>query len=390
MAKDFYKIQKGLSVVPRPAPSSPDNGDIWYDQALNKFQKRENGLTSDLSSGGGSSPELTERLDRLEKNYLINGAFDFWQRGTTRSAPIFGGYAYTADRWALSGGNGFISAALVRQTFVLGQTDVPGNPTYYGRIFGLGSPGTDAYLEQRVEGVRLLAGKTMTFSCWVKRDTGSGGVGGVFIKVRNNYGTGGSPSAEEEFFSTGENFTTLDQWVKVTATFTVPSIAGKTIGTAGNDYLAVAVVCKQTGWNIAQCMLNHGDTAPDFVRAGKNLAEELAMCQRYYEKSYSVDVAPGTNDLVGMKGAVATATGRLGPGVQFVTTKRAVPTITLYSQNGTNSKVTALGGANAGGGVVGTSGENGPSGSISITSDGTGFTAGSFYYYHFAADSELL
>lgn len=54
MAKDFHKIQKGLSIVPRAAPASPEDGDVWYDVALGKFQKREGGSTTDLGAGAGS------------------------------------------------------------------------------------------------------------------------------------------------------------------------------------------------------------------------------------------------------------------------------------------------------------------------------------------------
>lgn len=48
MAKDFYKIQKGLSIAPRQSPLDPQNGDIWYDQSLQQFQKRQDGVTSEI------------------------------------------------------------------------------------------------------------------------------------------------------------------------------------------------------------------------------------------------------------------------------------------------------------------------------------------------------
>ena len=43
----------GLNLVPVAGdPSTLSNGDVWYNATLAKFRKRENGTTSDLSSGG--------------------------------------------------------------------------------------------------------------------------------------------------------------------------------------------------------------------------------------------------------------------------------------------------------------------------------------------------
>lgn len=50
---NFFKVQKGIVLVGQAsAPASPDNGSIYYDTVLNKFQKYENGV---WSSFGGSS-----------------------------------------------------------------------------------------------------------------------------------------------------------------------------------------------------------------------------------------------------------------------------------------------------------------------------------------------
>ena len=44
---------------------------------------------------------LTPRIDRLDKNYLINGGFDYWQRALSSiSAGSYPAYDYNApDRW---------------------------------------------------------------------------------------------------------------------------------------------------------------------------------------------------------------------------------------------------------------------------------------------------
>ena len=62
---------------------------------------------------------LTPRLDRLDKNYIINGNFDFWQRGTSTSTSG----VYLADRFrtSLSGGSYVVSRS----------TDVPNSNSQF-------------------------------------------------------------------------------------------------------------------------------------------------------------------------------------------------------------------------------------------------------------------
>lgn len=56
MSTDFFKISKGVTLSPQPTePSNPTNGDIYYDNSLNKFRKYENGAWTDLGSGSGGA-----------------------------------------------------------------------------------------------------------------------------------------------------------------------------------------------------------------------------------------------------------------------------------------------------------------------------------------------
>ena len=55
------------------------------------------------------------------KNRIINGNFDVWQRATSQTSSGYG----SDDRWTNS--NTGSTKTHSRQTFDLGQTDVPGN-----------------------------------------------------------------------------------------------------------------------------------------------------------------------------------------------------------------------------------------------------------------------
>jgi hypothetical protein len=61
------------------------------------------------------------------RNKIINGNFDIWQRGTNQTANGYG----SADRWACTSIG--TTKSISRQGFAPGQTEVPGNPKYFMR-----------------------------------------------------------------------------------------------------------------------------------------------------------------------------------------------------------------------------------------------------------------
>jgi len=89
--------------------------------------------------------------------------------------------------------------------------------------------------------------------------------------------------------------------MKVTWTIAAGTTFQTTAGTwqAGN-FLATSnqvngVDNVANDFRLSQIMLVRGSTAPtEFILAGKNIEGEVALCQRYYEKTYTLDIAPGT------------------------------------------------------------------------------------------------
>lgn len=67
MANNFFKVNKGIGLVPQTSDPSPaNNGDIYYNSTLGKFRKYENGSWSNMGSGSGSDSIITEDNSNFE------------------------------------------------------------------------------------------------------------------------------------------------------------------------------------------------------------------------------------------------------------------------------------------------------------------------------------
>jgi hypothetical protein len=228
------------------------------------------------------------------KNKVINGDMYINQRNFT-SNTVTGTYGFDRFKQANSGG----TYTVTPQTFALGTAPVSG---YEGKNFcrlvtaSQSAAGNFAGLEQMIESVRTFAGQTVTFSCWAKASTGTPLIGFSAVQF---FGTGGSPSANT--ITSGGTATISTSWVRYSFTVAIPSISGKTIGTNNDDkvqldlwtsvgttisalgYPAVGlqnVTIDTWGWQ-----LEAGSTATDFQTASGSLGGELALCQRYYQRS---------------------------------------------------------------------------------------------------------
>jgi len=307
-------------------------GSIKLEASNNEIKFTGNVLASNVSINGTAlSPVMS-----AYKNKFINGNFDIWQRGTSNGMS---GY-YTADRWnAANVGSTKIAS---RQTFTTGQTDVPGEPTYYMRQVVTTSAGAGNFTlkYQAIENVRTLAGKTATMSFWAKADSSKN----MVTEFEQVFGTGGSPSTQVQSIGVTTHALT-SSWKKFTTTVTLPSISGKTIGTAEDSRLVVLFwfdagstfnsrtnsLGQQSGtFDIAQVQFEEGPVATAFEQ--RHLGQELALCQRYYEKSYDLTVNPGTATVYGSYlHQVFVTTNYPTWHVPFKITKRSAATIAMYS-----------------------------------------------------------
>lgn len=227
------------------------------------------------------------------KNKIINADFGINQRSFS-STTTSGNYGFDRCQLVSSGGTATYSA----QTFTTGSAPVAG---YESKNFvrlvtsGQSAVGDYAALRQNIESVRTFAGQTVTFSVYAKASTGTPKIG---VAVDQNFGSGGSPSAQVT--TSGGTATISTSWARYSFTISVPSISGKTIGTA-SDYLGAwlftsvgtsisasgypavgiqNVTIDTWGWQIET-----GSVATPFQTAsGGSPQAELAMCHRYFQR----------------------------------------------------------------------------------------------------------
>ena len=205
------------------------------------------------------------------KNVIINGNFDIWQRGSSFTAT-----GYTADRWyAIASGTG--TTTISQQSFTLGQTDVPNEPKYYLRIAKSSGATSGDYLSSKNESVRTFAGQATVISFYAKASAATT----LTPTIRQNFGTGGSPSSVNDSVKSDISVTT--SWQKFTITHTFDSISGKTLGTANDDHIELFFNIQNAAGDsvdFAQFQWEAGSVATDFER--QQPGDILLQCRRYF------------------------------------------------------------------------------------------------------------
>jgi hypothetical protein len=212
------------------------------------------------------------------KNFLINGGFDIWQRGTSFSNPA--GAAYTADRWNNNN--------LVQNTQTVSQqtTGVPAGSQYCLRTaYGAASSYSNKAQIIETNNTKMLQGKTVTFTVKVRRNASF--TGNLDMQVSKASGTdiglAGSWSAIGTTTITNAQLptaTTSADWFTGSLTVSIPND-----GTANTLKVSVAETSVQGSgayFEMAEAQLELGSVGTAFSRTGGTIQGELAACQRYY------------------------------------------------------------------------------------------------------------
>ena len=298
------------------------------------------------------------------RNRIINGGFDVWQKGTSFTGPS-SATTYLADRWVVSN-----SITTAGATFAQSTDVPPGSGFNYSMLQTVTATqstvntGNFYGFWQGIEGYNTAhlaygtsAAKTVTLSFWVKSS-----VTGTY--VANIYQLGTNPRV----FPYTYTISSANTW-----TFISVVIPGDTVANAmsttnnGSIYMYFYTMLSASSfsngtlnvwntnsgsnqyggssggvnlfatsgatWQITGVQLEIGSVATPFEK--RLFGNELALCQRYFCKSYNSEVAPGAATTVGATAFYSPTSQGNRPIIQtyFPVTMRATPTVTAYSPN---------------------------------------------------------
>ena len=300
-----------------------------------------------------------------KRNLIINGSFMVSQRSTSETVSGQGADMRTVDRFSAKFfGSGWASNHSTESQ----STDAPpGHSHSYKVLADVAqdySSALGSWIQYSFEGNQLLPLKTanlgykeFTISFWLKSNkTGNVTVSGetagqghcfsttVSINAANTWeyktvtfpASPSSQLSEAEFRSVDAEFNikwglgsngswlvgTDESWQPYATNRGALSSLQTNFQQSANDYLAIGGIQMEAGSN-----------ATEFEYC--SYAEELTLCQRYYQTSFTSSPGTGNTDNTGLVLAGGSTTGNtttfLGPAhVQLAPSMRAAPTVTIY------------------------------------------------------------
>jgi hypothetical protein len=269
-----------------PASIVDAKGDLIVGTAADTVQKRTVGadgsyLVADSTQTTGLNWAGPSTI--AGKNFIINGAFDIWQRGTSVAA---GNGVYTADRWSTFTDSE--SRTVSRQ--VTGDTTNLPNIQYCARMQ---RPASNTGTGRLIIGSGLetansipLIGKPVTLSFYARAGANfSESANGLYARLQ--YGTG---TDQNVFVGFTGNTTLVQETKTLTATWQRFSITGTFPANANQigyqfGYTPTGTAGAADYFEITGVQLEIGSIATPFSRATGTLQSELAACQRYYWRS---------------------------------------------------------------------------------------------------------
>jgi len=325
--------------------------------------------TTNLQAPAASSPAIvlasdgsaTAQLSSLNggalsgaRNRIINGDMRIDQRNAGASSTTTGGY--TVDRFVFYASQ---SSKITIQQNAGSVTPPAGFSNYLGfTVSASATVGSSDYFYfyQPIEGFNTAdlafgsaSAKTVTVSFWI-RSSLTGTFGGSLNNGAFNrsypftYSISSANTWEYKTITiTGD---TSGTWLTNNGAGMILALSlgmGSTFATTagswtGGLYVSATGATNLVGTNgatfyITGVQLEAGSVATPFER--RSYGQELALCQRYYEKSYDPDVVPGSISYAGRVSGQNPGAGSWDARhiIQFKATKRAAPTINTYRES---------------------------------------------------------
>lgn len=304
-------------------------------QVQGNFDWVRDQVNANVAGGGGNNFGL---------NLLYNSAMLISQRFVATSKNVAATQAYTLDRWQVKSGAG--GSADVQQQSSIGNAGFQ-NSIRVQRT-AANTAVTLIQLAQSLETADSypMQGQALAFSFYA-RCGGTYSPASTALAFAVNSGTGsnenvlsGYTGSVTEISGTATLSTSWQRFTGVTSTTAAAALTEigvvfsmTPVGTAGaSDWFEITGV---------QLEIAPAASAFRPVQFGN----ELARCQRYYQKSFVYGTVPagsvGAGAIVYIS-AFAGATGNFAPAVVFPTRMRTTPTATLYNPAANNAQVRNL------------------------------------------------
>ena len=367
------------------------------------------------NTDGTCTANITNNLSN--RNLIINGAMQVAQRGTSNTTNGYG----TVDRYYM--GYSGTDEAPTQSQIDIGTSDTPytlGFRKAFRVTNGNQTSGAGAadyiFMNYSIEAQDLAnsgwnytsSSSNITLSFWIRSSVAQN----FFLQFHTRDGT-------ERVYTFETGALTADTWTKVTKTF-----PGSSLITIDNDNGQGAIITmnyffgqnytnsdgsaasnvwrsygdsvksadQTTTWyttndatlDLVGFQLEVGSVATDFEH--RSFAQELKLCERYFEKSYNHSVVPGTATDAGLVMWLANRNpGLPHTTLRYKTPKSANPTVTIFNTNTADSNT--LRDKDAAADLTPAVNRLGTEGGTVYTS--TSVALGNFLAYHYTAESEL-
>lgn len=289
------------------------------DNAIVRF----NGVTGDVQNSlimiddAGNIGSGTQSFNGLGgggfKNYIINGNFGIWQRGTSFTGLTNG--TYSSDRWVVYDAVGDINYNVIRNAGVFN--------TGYGATYSFNSGTTVRSVVQFIENVtRFKVGSNVTISFEAYTNSTPYTVG---VAIQGVKGVWASATGEVT-----SNIALTNTKTKYSVTLPIPDWTSIGIDWAHLEDTKLALKfnlganTNGRDFTLGSVQLEEGSVATPFEQRPYGL--ELSLCQRYFEE---VDVYWRWD---GSLGGLAT----VSIWSKYSQTKRTIPTVSVHAASNTN------------------------------------------------------